>query len=399
MKLIEIPNYDDYRVDAMFDCYKWDPQFLDSNTVSKYALVVTEEEHNELKKLTEDIDKETIDAEEFLNKNLDVAKPLALPKKIYKELQRMSNYDSSKHIRLMRYDFHPTIENNWAVSEVNSDVPGGFAEASLLPILANKYLNNKYTSINFGDILADKIKDKVKENGNIMMVHCTCYSDDRQVMQYLGDKLSNMGFNIIYGAADHLRFKDNKAYSILNGNECEIDGIFRFTPLEWLRGIKPKYWDGYFDTITPSCNHPVAIFAQTKRFPLIWDELEKNGISLSNWKKLLPDTLEVKDIKEGYIYKPACGRVGEKISIEEACLEGEYEAILKDVKKHPKNYLAQKKFISKPLEINNLEFHVCLGSYTVNGSHAGYYARISPKPRIDSEAKDIPVLIERSNNE
>ena len=33
----------------------------------------------------------------------------------------------------MRYDFHPTIEGNWAVSEVNSDVPGGFAESSLMP--------------------------------------------------------------------------------------------------------------------------------------------------------------------------------------------------------------------------------------------------------------------------
>ena len=41
------------------------------------------------------------------------------------------------------------------------------------------------------------------------------------------------------------------------------------------------------------------------------------------------------------------------------------------------------------------EFHVCLGSYTVDGNHGGYYARISGLPRIDSNAADIPVLIER----
>ena len=70
---------------------------------------------------------------------------------------------------------------------------------------------------------------------------------------------------------------------------------------------------------------------------------------------------------------------------------------MKDVKKNPKNYLAQKKFISKPvLDENKNEFHVCLGSYTVDGKHAGYYARISKKPRIDSDAADIPVIIERS---
>ena len=36
-----------------------------------------------------------------------------------------------------------------------------------------------------------------------------------------------------------------------------------------------------------------------------------------------------------------------------------------------------------------------VGSYTVEGKHAGFYARISKKPRIDSYAEDIPVIIER----
>ena len=398
MKLLKIPDekFEDYRLNAIFDCYKWDPQFEDNNTLAKYVLVLTKEEHEEIKRLTELIDKETIEAEEFINNNLNIAKPLALPKKIYNELKKMKNYDKNKHIRLMRYDFHPTTENKWAVSEVNSDVPGGFAEATLLPKLANSLFNNEYSFISFGDILTSSIEKKVIPNGRIMLVHCTSYSDDRQVMQYLGDKLTTKGFDVIYGAADHLRFKDNVAYSILDGKEGKVDGIFRFTPLEWLKDIKPKNWGGYFDTITPSCNHPIAIFAQTKRFPLIWNALEKNGISLDTWKTLLPETIEVKDSKgkDGFIFKPACGRVGEKISIKEACDNEEYIDILKDVKKHPKAYLAQKKFISKPLVIDDKEFHVCLGSYAVDGNHAGYYARISKTPRIDSNACDIPVIIE-----
>ena len=402
MRLVTIPKekYNDYRLNLMFDCYKWDPQFLDNNTIAKYALVLTEEEHKQLEELTEKIDKETIEAEEFINKNLKIAKPLALPKKITNELKRMKNYDSNKHIRLMRYDFHPTKDNTWAVSEVNSDVPGGFAESSLMPQEAINAIGDlNYYYKNFGEILTNAISKKVVPGGKIMMVHCTCYSDDRQVMQFLGDKLKSMGFNVIYGAADHLKFENNVAYSVLSGNEGKVDGIVRFTPLEWLKDIKPKTWDGYFDTITPSCNHPVAIFAQTKRFPLIWEELEKNGIKLDTWRKLLPETIEVKDAKnkEGFIFKPACGRVGEKISIKEACVDNEFEEILKDVKKHPKEYLAQKKFISKPVvDEEGNEFHVCLGSYTVDGKHAGYYARIANTPRIDSNAADIPVLIERS---
>ena len=70
--------------------------------------------------------------------------------------------------------------------------------------------------------------------------------------------------------------------------------------------------------------------------------------------------------------------------------------ILKDVKKHPKMYLAQEKFESKALKADDgKEYHVCLGSYTVNGLHSGFYARISNLPRIDSNAADIPVIIER----
>lgn len=403
MRLVPIPEdkYDEYRLTLMFDCYKWDPQFLDHNTIARYALVITEEEHEELARLTEQLDAETRAAEEFLNKHPELAKPLALPKSVSREIKNMQNYEPDKHVRLMRYDFHPTIEGTWAVSEVNSDVPGGFAESSLMPQAALALLEEEGLSYkDFSDVLVQSIQQKVSAGGRIMMVHCTSYSDDRQVMQFLGDKLKDVGYEIIYAAADHVRFSDTTAVSILDGNGGKLDGIFRFTPLEWLTEIKPKRWQGYFNTTTVSCNHPVAMYAQTKRFPLVWDVLERKGIDMSAWRQLLPDTLEVKDAKgkEGYIYKPACGRVGEKISIKEACRGDEYEKILADVKKNPKKYLAQKKFHSKPLKGRDGEdFHVCLGSYTVDGKHAGYYARISQSPRIDSNAADIPVLICRGD--
>lgn len=400
MKLVPVPKdkYESYRLNLMFDCYKWDPQFSDYNTIARYALVITQKEHEELEMLTEQLDRETRAAEVMLNNDLQLAKPLELPKKLRKEIIKMKNYQPDKHIRLMRYDFHPTVEGKWAVSEVNSDVPGGFAEASLMPAAAMDMLEDEqYRYINFGDILVKAIAEKVVRNGRIMLVHCTSYSDDRQVMQSLGDRLKEEGFRVIYAAADHLNFRDNTAFSILDGNEGQIDAIIRFTPIEWLMDIKPKRWQGYFDTTTVSCNHPIAIFAQTKRFPLVWDVLEQQGLSMSTWRELLPETLEVNNAKgkEGYIYKPAYGRVGEKISIKEACKEDEYRKIVADVRRHPRKYLAQKRFNSRPLlGTHGEEFHVCLGSYTVEGRHAGYYARISTSPRIDSNAADIPVLIE-----
>ena len=401
MKLIKIPEdkYYEYKIQAMFDCYKWDPQFCDNNTLSRYVLILSKEENEELVKLTQNLDKETIRAEEYLNKNIKIAKKLSLPKKILEQIPSMQDYDKTKNIRLMRYDFHPSVNGDWVVTEVNSDCPGGFAESSLLPDLARRTLNIATLEYNsFGEKMVDAINKRLDKKGTIMMVHCTCFSDDRQVMQYMGDRLKREGYNIIYGAADHINFKDKKAYCILENNQISIDLIFRFTPLEWLIQMKPRRWDGYFSSKTMSCNHPISIYAQSKRFPFVWNDLEKVGINMKTWRKLLPETLEIKNmnLKDGYIYKPVYGRVGEKISIKEACKDDEYEKILKDVKKHPKQYLIQKKFESKPLETEDgKKYHVCIGSYTIEGEHAGYYARMSQYPRIDSYAEDIPVLIEK----
>lgn len=400
MKLVKIPDekYYEYRLQAMFDCYKWDPQFHDSNTLSKYVLILTKEENELIIQLTEKLDKETTLAEEYINKHVKIAKKLMLPRKILNQITSMQSYDKNQNIRLTRYDFHPSMDGQFVVTEVNSDVPGGFAESSLLPALARQTLGMpelEYTS--FCNEMINAINDKLHKQGTIMLVHCTCFSDDRQVMQCMGDKLEQEGYNVIYGAADHIKFNQNKAYCILDNNEKEIDLIFRFTPLEWLIQMKPRRWDGYFNTKVKSCNHPISIYAQSKRFPLVWDELEKSGVKMETWKRLLPDTFEVKNAseKEGFIFKPVYGRVGEKISIKEACKEDEYMKILKDVKKHPKQYLMQKRFESKTIDgVDGMKYHICIGSYIVEGKHAGYYARMSEYPRIDSYAADIPVLIE-----
>ena len=401
MKLIKIPDdrYYDYRLQAMFDCYKWDPQFEDSNTLARHVLVLSQAENEEIIKFTENLDKETRLAEEFLNKNIKISKKLMLPKKIIEKISDMEEYDKANNIRLMRYDFHPNMDNGWTVTEVNSDVPGGFAESSLLPDLARKMISRpelEYSS--FGEKMVEAINSLLDKNGTIMMVHCTCFSDDRQVMQYLGDRLEKEGYRIIYGAADHINFIGKEAYCILENNKEKIDLIFRFTPLEWLIQMKPRRWDGYFNTVTKSCNYPISIYAQSKRFPFVWNDLENAGIDMKTWRELLPETLEVKKVieRDGYVYKPVYGRVGEKITIKEACKVDEYKRILQDVKKHPKQYILQKKFQSRPLiSDDGMKYHVCIGSYTINSKHAGYYARINSYPRIDSYAADIPVLIEK----
>lgn len=339
MKLLTIPEqrYSDYRYDVIFKAYKWDPQVEDHNTISRHALLLSRETAAQLECWAERLAEETVALEEAFLDRLLLAKELGLPGKILKMLPRLSNYTRDRHIRLMRFDFHPT-ETGWAVSEVNSDVPGGLAEASVLPEIAGRYFDGCVPGRHLADSLLEVLKARVGEGGTIALIHATSYSDDWQIMQFMGDRLNGHGFRAVYAAPDHIRWVDRKAVCILEGAEGRLDGIFRFYPLEWLANLpRVSEWEGFFDGETPSCNHPVAIFAQSKRMSLVWDRL---GVDVPTWRELLPPTVDPKSIDhqaDGWLYKPAMGRVGEGISVKEALIGKELLKIEKKPVGTPKN--------------------------------------------------------------
>lgn len=396
MKLACIPQqqYSDYRFNVIFNAYKWDPQVGDHNTIAKHVLLLDSDTARQLEALAEQLAEETIRMEEALLKNLPLVKELGLPSAVRKWLNRMTNYNRRDHIRLMRFDFHPTPDG-WAVSEVNSDVPGGFAEASVLPQIACPYFPGYRPGIHMGDRMLQAFVPKIKECGTIAFVHATSYADDRQVMQFLSDYMNQHGYPTIFAAPDHIRFQQQKAFSIIEGQEGEVDGIVRFFPLEWLNCLsRSSHPEGYYDTITASCNHPAAILTQSKRLPLVWDRLK---VEIPAWKALLPETRDPKEIPPGleeWIYKPALGRVGEDISIKEALPLKEYQRIQKAARRHPKDWIVQRRFNSQPLiSSDGQEYHLCIGVFTIDGKCGGFYGRISTLPRIDEKAQDIPVLI------
>jgi glutathionylspermidine synthase len=398
VKLVTIPNdqYSNYRYEAIFNAYKWDPQVNDVNTVSQNVVVLSIETAMKLEKWAEDLSIETMLMEEALLNEPKLYNELGLPRGIKKALKTSKAYKREDHVRLMRFDFHPTVDG-WSVSEVNSDVPGGFAEASILPKIAAKYFNNH---IQYGDVaksLAEAFKSHIKSSGTIAFVHATSYSDDRQVMQFASDYFNEFGIKTIMAAPDHIRWKNNEAYCILEEQEGKIDGIMRFFPLEWLNTLpRLSKWQGYYSSTTPSCNHPVSIFTQSKRLPIVWDKL---GTPNQTWKMLLPETKDPKEVslkEEGWIYKPALGRVGEGISIKEAVSKKELKKIEKSAHLFHKDWLAQRRFMSKPLQTQEGDqYHLCVGVFTVNGKFAGFYGRISTYPRIDANAKDIPILVSK----
>jgi len=395
MKLRSIPAQyvSDYRYEVIFGAYKWDPQVGDQDTIARHALLLDRSTAQELEALAEALAAETCAMEEALLAKPKLAKKLGFPKKIERKLPLLSGYNPEGHVRLMRFDFHPT-PTGWAVSEVNSDVPGGLAEASILPQFARRYFPGYEPGKNIADALYTAFTAKAGANGRIAFVHATSYSDDQQVMRFLSDHFAERSLQTQLAAPDHLRWNGKQAVSILESDEGPLDGIVRFFPLEWLTNLPRRFdWSGYYTTETVSCNHPIAIYAQSKRLPLVWDELD---VDIPAWKKLLPETRDPrsKNLTPDFIFKPALGRVGEGISIKEAVSPKEFAAITKAAKRSPLDWLAQRRFESAPLMTEEgISYHLCVGVFTVDGKAAGFYGRISPYPRIDANAKDIPLLV------
>ena len=117
---------------------------------------------------------------------------------------------------------------------------------------------------------------------------------------------------------------------------------------------------------------------------------------LPHWKSLLPETTDPKKVNwrdQGWVVKPALGRVGEDISVREAITPKEWKDISLGVRLFPREWAAQRRFISLPVQTPQGPMHICIGVFTVDGKAAGFYGRISQQPRIDARAMDVPVLI------
>ena len=392
MRLDSIPTFDyqEYRLNVMFDSYKWDLQANEQSTISDKVLLLEQDEAKFLEEHAVKLYHETIAMENELKSNPKLAIKLGISENMVEALCDC-NYAPSSHMRFMRFDFHPVLLNgkgfplhactdSWKVSEVNSDVPAGYPEASILPRLAQPYFEGYSQYGCFGSVFKRKISKLVPKGKNIAYLHDTHTVEDYQILHYLGDLMESSGYKSMYASPRHIIWEDGEA--------PDIGGIMRHYPVEWMECTSDIDWKGFVNAKTPSCNHPIALLTQSKRLPLVWDEL---GLNIPTWRSLLPSTKcpTVFDSQTGWVLKPAFGRVGEGINIPGTVSKLEDEAIRNAAKNDPSQWVLQEMFESAPID----DMHVAVGVFVMDGEYAGMFSRISSAPRIDEDASEIPVLV------
>jgi glutathionylspermidine synthase len=294
----------------------------------------------------------------------------------------------------MRFDFHFTSEG-WRISEGNTDVPGGFNEASGFTRLLAQHYRGTETCGDPASALAHAILRRVGEGAMIAMVHATGFTDDRQVMAFLGLHFEGCGLRSVLASPDHLRWRERRVFMESQWHSGPVDLAVRFFPAEWLPDLPSRCgWHHLFgNSETPLCNPATALLTQSKRLPLVWDGLD---VRLPAWRRLLPETRDIRDIqvdnRRDWVWKPALGRVGDSIGLSGVTSEKDLTWIRHNALRHPRAWIAQRRFEIVPIETADGLLFPCFGVYTIDGRAAGVYGRIGRNRLIDYRAQDIVVL-------
>jgi glutathionylspermidine synthase len=389
--------YETVRRRAIFDCCKWDPQVGDRPSLAPFPLVLGRNTWEGLASAAEALARETLAAEAELLRRRELHGRLGLPRNVRRRLAEVPRLGATAGAaRVLRFDFHPTADG-WRVSEVNSDVPGGFIEAAGVARLVGSHYPGFEPPGDPARALADAVAGAAAPGALVCLLHATAYTDDRQVMAYLARELEARGFRTCLASPAHLRWDRGHARVACDWLHAPVDVLLRFFPAEWLPETPMACgWPALFrGGRTPVANPAHAILTQSKRLPLLWDEL---ATPVDAWRALLPETRSPRDAPPpngAWVLKPALGRVGEAIGLAGVAEPKELRSAVRDARRHPDRWVSQRRFDSVPVETAEGAFHACIGVFTVDGRAAGAYGRVAARPLIDWRAQDAAVLVAR----
>jgi glutathionylspermidine synthase len=244
---------------------------------------------------------------------------------------------------------------------------------------------------------ADAIAATAGNDATIGLVHATANSDDAQVMHYLAQGLQRKGLRAVVIGPNHLKWESGFARIASSFATATPAVLVRFFPAEWLPNLRPEaIWKPWFCGGKTAMSNPgSAILTQSKRFPLVWDEL---NAPLATWRSLLPETRcprEVPAPSSEWVLKPVLGRVGQDVLVAGVTEARASAEIVTSAKRHPDLWVAQRRFETIALQTHAGTREVGLGVFTVDGRAAGVYGRLATKRLIDQDAQDIAVLIRR----
>jgi glutathionylspermidine synthase len=382
---------------------KWDPQVEDVSVLQPFPLLLRRAQWRYLTACAEALARETCAAELALLERPDLLSKLAVPPRLAQPILRglRSKHPAADEARVMRFDFHPT-PTGWRISEVNSDVPGGFSEASEFPsLMAERYPGYAPAGAP-GPDLANALARTGEPRGGrrawgAALLWAAGFMEDLQVVSYLAGLLRRRGIETRVINPTHLRFNGGKA-SLIAGGECApLSLIVRFHQAEWLSRRRYNALASYLlgDSETPVINPGYAMLSESKRFPLVWDDLH---LEMRTWRQLLPETRDPREVpwrrNDRWLLKTAFCNTGDSVSSPLTMRRRDWFRSAAEATLFPNQWVVQRRFESLVIDTPLGSVYPCIGVYTIGGRACGIYGRLSRTPVVTYAAADVAVLVE-----
>jgi glutathionylspermidine synthase len=396
-KPLSTKDWKEYRKRVLLDCRDCGIEPRDYFNLARFPQLMEPEEWQTLATLSEKLTKEALAAEREIVLRADLYQKLGLPRDIAKAMQGCARQGCPEGAaRVMRFDFHFTPEG-WRITEVNADVMGGFIEGGSFTELMAPYYPHFSTPPNPASAYAEAVLRATRENALIVIVRNTLLARYRGIKS-IAREVRRQGMRAVMRQPGQISWRSNFAEFAGHRAAGKPDLLIRFYNADWLpRLYHRSQWAPWFcGGKTPVSNPACCMVIQSKRWPLVWDELRA---SMSTWRSLLPETqcpseLAPKSLAE-WVIKPVWGRAGAAVGIAGVTEEGAYKRILKRARRDPTGWVAQRRFESVAVPTEEGPRHICLGVFTIDGRAAGAYGRMALKPLVDGYAEEIALLIRR----
>jgi hypothetical protein len=380
---------------AVLEGCKWDPQVGDVDVLTPFPLVMRRSAWEKLAAQAERLAAEVLAAEAEVSRRPELLRQLGLPRALRIVLGDKTPPTPSAG-RVFRFDFHFTTEG-WRISEANSDVPGGYSEASHFTALMAEHFLRLRPAGDPGGAWAGALADTAGPSGVVALLSAPGLVEDHQVIAYLAARLRERGCRAYLAKPEQIVWRNGLAQLEGSGYSGPVAVLVRFYQAEWLVRLKGSCdWRRFIrGGQTPVANPGLAAISESKRFPLLWEQL---STPLPTWRALLPETRDPRhapwEHDDGWLLKTAMCNTGETVSMRALLGARDWRRTRRAARWFPGGWVAQRRFESVPLPTPVGPRHVCIGVYTVNGTAAGVYARLAVKPLIDCVAPDAALLLE-----
>jgi glutathionylspermidine synthase len=369
--------------------FKWDAQVGDVAVLAAYPLLMRARDWEELARLAEQLFGETLALERALLGRPELQAQIGLPPALQRLFARARPTPAAA--RVIRADFHWTNEG-WRISEVNSDVPGGFAEATGFTRLMAAATPGTRPA---GDPTAALVEALVRAAGAdaVALTNAPGHLEDHQVVAHLAAELHKRGRAATVLSLPQLRWRAGRARLPCG---AAVGAIVRFYQAEWLSELPRGHgWEALFVAgETPVANPGIAALSESKRLPLVWNDL---GLALPAWRRLLPETRALADAPwardESWLIKSAYSNTGDTVSVRGALPAAEWMHRSWRARLAPGRWLAQRRFAISPLDDEAGAIHPCIGVYVIDGRAAGAYVRLSRGPVVDFASQEAALLL------